>query len=636
MSAKRWALVGVALLAFGVRVLSLDAQSLWFDEGWSWHLARMPLVQMALTTAADRSPPLYYALLAAWIALGGDSAFAMRFLSAAADVSATALTSALALALTRSRHVATAASAVYALTPMTVWYAQEVRMYALVSALGAAAMIAAWRWVEQRRKLWLLLANLFVALATYMHYYAIFLLPALWGLALLASLHDRPSTWRALPLVRQSFATGAILLTLAPWLAIASVGFAYDDGFHFPLNTVEGRLLEWARAVAAGGLVEPPHGWALLLGGTALLGVLGFVTRRQHLELIAVLTLIVLPLLAATLAVRLFYPHRSVFHPRYLIFVLPALCVLLGSAWAISQRWTRAFAAAAATALLSALWLPTLLGYLSGHTLQRDNVRQATHHVVEALQPGDLVIMSRDNFAVRYYWQRTVRAIFGEAAPAWTSALVALPHGLHGVLHDESTVLTQLNRWQPQRVRLMLWQDDVVDPQRLIESTLWANGFELGEYNFAQIRLPLYRIERRPLVSIPFAQRKARFGECLALERAWMRPRAVVGDWFYVVLEWSLSCTPQLDYKVFVHARDAAGMVHFQSDRLPLNALLPMQRWELRQAYRDAHAMVVPIETPPGRYAVFIGAYDPHSGQRLTSANGSDSLLVGSVEVIER
>ncbi len=633
MSARRWALALIVWGAFAVRVLTLDAQSLWFDEGWSWHLARMPLEEMALTTAADRSPPLYYALLAGWIWLSGDSAFAMRCLSAGADVIATALTAALALALTRRIRAAIAASAVYALMPMTVWYAQEVRMYALISALGAAAMLAAWRWVEQRRKHWLFLANAFITLGAYTHYYAIFLLPAVWGLSVIASLHDRPSHWRALPVVRQSVAAVMVLLALAPWLAVASVGFAYDDGFYFPLNTVEGRVLEWVRAVAAGGLVEPPAGWTWLLGGAAALGVLGFWSRAQRLELLVTMLFLAVPILSAAIAVWLFYPHRSVFHPRYLIFALPALCVLLGSAWATHRL--SAPSAIAATTLLGALWLPTLHGYLSGHVLQRDDVRQATHHVVEALAPGDVVVMSRDNFAVRYYWLRTVRARFSDPAP-FDDALIALPTGLHGVLQDEALVLNTLNRRGPQRVRLMLWQDDVVDPQRLVESTLWANGFELGEYNFAQIRLPLYQIERQPLIGVPFTPQRVRFSDCLTLEDAWSRQSAFAGDWFYVVLRWSLRCAPRTGYKVFVHVRDAEGTVRFQSDRLPLNPLLPMQRWTLHHAYRDAHAMVVPSDVPPGRYTVFIGAYDPDSGQRLRLEDGSDSLAIASVEVRAR
>ena len=78
---------------------ALGGQSLWFDEGWSWHLAKMPLAEMAVTTAGDRSPPLYYALLHVWLLFAGQSEFAMRYVSAIADTATVALVMAFAKAL---------------------------------------------------------------------------------------------------------------------------------------------------------------------------------------------------------------------------------------------------------------------------------------------------------------------------------------------------------------------------------------------------------------------------------------------------------------------------------------------------------------------------------------------------------
>jgi predicted membrane-bound mannosyltransferase len=79
------------LLAFILRVFRLGSQSLWFDEGWSWHLAMMPLAEMIEVTAGDRSPVLYYGLLHVWIGLVGQSELAMRYLSVFADVATVAL-----------------------------------------------------------------------------------------------------------------------------------------------------------------------------------------------------------------------------------------------------------------------------------------------------------------------------------------------------------------------------------------------------------------------------------------------------------------------------------------------------------------------------------------------------------------
>lgn len=665
-----------AILLLGswlLRIYNLGEQSLWFDEGWSWHLARMPLAEMALTTASDRSPPLYYALLHAWIGLAGQSEFAMRFISAAADTATVALVMAFTSALLRGLESNSSpvrasaaprsaapllAGAIYAVCPFAAWYAQETRMYALVAALCTASSYWLWRWLQRATQdagrndtphtassvfrlahpRYLIASAVLLALAIYSHYYAIFLLPAHFLVVLIASQRGRLSQFS---IFNFQFLVAAICIvaSLVPWLLIASVGFAYDDGFFFPLNTVGGRLLEWVRSFASGGLGWPlPDGWAWLLTGASALGIAGLASHRRWRELAVLLALIAGPLLAATIAVRVVYPYRSVFHPRYLIYVVPMACALFGAAGALTvnhqspiiRHSSSLVLRLASVVLVGILWLPALRAYSTDPALRRDDTRGAVQHVTEAIEPGDLVMMSRDNFAVTYYW------------PAdQAGALIALPPGLHGVLVSDEAVLEALNDRQPQRVRLMLWQDDVVDPQRFVESTLWPNGYEIGEFNFAQIRLPLYRIERRPVMRPDFRDAGVVFGEPgderIALKRYWQRTGARAGDWFYVILEWEAQQPMRTDYKVFVHVVGADDRPVFQSDRLPLSALLPMTRWQPSEVLRDAHAMVAPADLSPGVYRVLVGVYDPATGRRLPAYRSDralgEAMLLGEVEV---
>src|SRR5205085_11298521 len=72
--------------AYILRLFHLDAQSLWYDEGFSAWLSAMPLDQITARTAVDIHPPLYYYLLHFWIGLMGQSEFALRFLSLAPGV----------------------------------------------------------------------------------------------------------------------------------------------------------------------------------------------------------------------------------------------------------------------------------------------------------------------------------------------------------------------------------------------------------------------------------------------------------------------------------------------------------------------------------------------------------------------
>jgi hypothetical protein len=174
-----------------------------------------------------------------------------------------------------------------------------------------------------------------------------------------------------------------------------------------------------------------------------------------------------------------------------------------------------------------------------------------------------------------------------------------------------------------------------VDAQKLSESSFWANGYQIGEINFGQIRLPLYQVQQRPMQPLAFAPAEVRFGDGLLLKSFWMRQQAWRGDWFYVVLAWQPTQPLPKDYKVFVHVLDGAGQIAFQQDKLAIDALQPMSRWAVGQVLRDPYAIVVPAELPVGEYRVVIGIYDPETGQRLPTQQG-DALTLGTFWVIAR
>ena len=131
------------LLAFALRVLRLDFQPLWWDEGYSVWFATHPLGQMASLTAQDIHPPLYYALLHGWTGLFGAGPVSLRLLSVLFGVLAVP---AIYLAGRRmlSRRAALIAAFLLAISPLHVYYSQEVRMYGLVALLSIGVLVAAW------------------------------------------------------------------------------------------------------------------------------------------------------------------------------------------------------------------------------------------------------------------------------------------------------------------------------------------------------------------------------------------------------------------------------------------------------------------------------------------------------------
>jgi len=85
----------ILLLACVLRVYYLDAQSLWYDEGLSVHLAWLPLAETIAQSAVTDHPPLHAVLLNLWMRVVGSSEFSVRFVSVFFGTLVVALTYAL-------------------------------------------------------------------------------------------------------------------------------------------------------------------------------------------------------------------------------------------------------------------------------------------------------------------------------------------------------------------------------------------------------------------------------------------------------------------------------------------------------------------------------------------------------------
>ncbi len=212
------AAVAVVLLAAAMRLWGLGRESLWLDEATSLMLARLPVREIAAWTALDLHPPLYYALLRAWISLGQSEA-AVRGLSALASVLTVVVVCHLGYDLF-DRPTGLIAGLLLAVSPYAIWYGQEARMYALLALLLTALVWLALRVLgdpQPRGARWLAWIGYVLAgaAALYTHYYAFFGL----GIANLLFVYlalrrrlDKRRVWKWLA------AQAAVALLFAPWL----------------------------------------------------------------------------------------------------------------------------------------------------------------------------------------------------------------------------------------------------------------------------------------------------------------------------------------------------------------------------------------------------------------------------------
>lgn len=175
-----WMLAAILLLGVGVRLYHLADRGIWYDDAFSIFLSERPLSAIIQGTAADTMPPLYYFLLHGWLHLGNSIAF-IRGLNVILSCAIILGVYALGRRLWNAPS-GLAAAWLTALSPLQVYHAQEVRMYALLTLMLVGYILAFVRlWQAHRagqRQDWRAWVGLVLtgALAMYTHNLAPFTL----------------------------------------------------------------------------------------------------------------------------------------------------------------------------------------------------------------------------------------------------------------------------------------------------------------------------------------------------------------------------------------------------------------------------------------------------------------------------
>jgi len=318
-----WSMLAIG---FALRLARPEVHSMWIDEGMTIAIAESadPFAYFAF----DSHPPLSFLAFRAWIALFGTGDFALRILPASVACVSLALFVPLARRwLGPARAVW--AVATYAVAPILVGFAHEVRMYAFVELATLFVFTAAnSARAEPGVRRWILLA-IATATATGLHYYG-----ALAGLVcVVQALAARDGSS-----IRTGIATGTGVLVWMPWIH-STVPVQLDNTWPMVVKDTGRDWLELpARLLASDFIVLPEHGlsaigWAL--GALALvgmiLGVLHALVRRSRADVDIVIALGV-PVLAAFALAKFL---GGGFQPRYLTPAIPGAiaCITLGLTW---------------------------------------------------------------------------------------------------------------------------------------------------------------------------------------------------------------------------------------------------------------------------------------------------------------
>ena len=648
-------LVLVTVLALALRLYRLDAQSLWYDEGFSVYLARMSVAEITARTAADIQPPLYYYLLHGWIQVFGDAAGTLRAFSLLFGVLSVPLVYAVAWRLFRSRLAGLLAALLMAASPLHIWYGQEVRMYTLLTFLGLLSSYLLLNIVERAappqppRQTWRVAGDLLLWLAytltsiaaLYTHYFAFFVL-AFQGVYLLVVWGAQG--FRPARLGLAGIASGVLtVVAYIPWLPNLLTRYAADTSYWPGQLKLHEVLVDIALSYVGGESVLEQIGTWLAMGyGLVLLVcLLALLLPSRHsapagrLSQVPLVFLLLYLLLPLSLILLLSY-NAPKFNARYVMVSQPALLLLVGGGLATLWQRRRRILGNLFRWALATLALVFVLGTSAYATYQaytvpifaRADFRGVAADIRRSIQPDETIILCSGHMF----------PVFDLYASGMERHLLPNSLTLDTTRTLDYTIAADLNRWLVGKggVWVVLWQSEVVDPVGYLETMLGQAGEEQPvAQRFAQIALRHYRLlpgvsfSDRPKVDHPSG---LDFGDRLALlGYSQTGPQQVT-------LFWQASQLLDEDYRVSIILRDPNNQIWGQWDGRPSAYLYPTNRWRVGQVVFGSYDLVPIPGTPPGDYGLDVGVYteaDPVGLDVLDAAGAAQGkrAMLGAVSL---
>ncbi|WP_254823963.1 glycosyltransferase family 39 protein [Haloglomus halophilum] len=470
--------VGVALRLYG-----LGTESLWVDEAITAALLRR-FGTLELVTAIPREQPhlpTYYVLLDLWAGVVGRGDAALRTFSAVFGVAALPFVYGLGRRLF-DRRVGLLALAVTACSRFQLYYAQEVRMYAMLTALTVASYYCLLRREELR---WAAGYVVTAVGAAYVHPFGgLGVLGGLAYLALAARLDSRGLDTDGWPGVAgDRRAPAVVALSLVPLVVAAAREFAKGVPLSYlsrpGLDEVARSLLAFFGAWPTPGVGVAVGGLLALLGVAALVPAAAAATGRRRVTRGTGSTLLLACWAAVPVVVlvAVSYLITPVFWYRYALPAAPACYLLVArggvgladrvAAWLDARRATSTGSPAAAdgggrgrdgrrdrlalalrvalAALLVLALVPSVAAY---HTTDgKDQWEEAVGTVESRADPGDLVLVDGCLTMVAYdrYRDREDLAVRGVIDVQSAMGVSPTPPDvIRRAVHNRSTVWTVL------------------------------------------------------------------------------------------------------------------------------------------------------------------------------------------------
>jgi hypothetical protein len=335
----------IATVFIATRVWNLTAYGLFSDEVFSAQTASLNWTEMLRAVVQDVvHPPLFYILLKAWIALGGNGLVWMKWFPVAMAIASLIPFYWLCRELHLRPATMNLALGFIAVNEYLVNYAQELRMYSLVFGLTCASMGIFARVVNATENVWRPQLALFAVnlLLVYTHYYGWLIVGP--ELLFLLAANRRRALWFAV-----SFAL--LVACFLPWAFVVTEAAIDKGGLGPNLNwNPRPALMDmlWHYVILNG----PVYGrWkaiatifsTLLFFAPVLIWLRRVIKNREANERAVFAWLALLAFLPTITAFAASYAlSQSIWGTRFLIIVAPPYLLLLAlAAMQLEPHWLR-------------------------------------------------------------------------------------------------------------------------------------------------------------------------------------------------------------------------------------------------------------------------------------------------------
>lgn len=111
------------------------------------------------------------------------------------------------------------------------------------------------------------------------------------------------------------------------------------------------------------------------------------------------------------------------------------------------------------------------------------------------------------------------------------------------------------------------------------------------------------------------------------------------GDLLKVTLTWHAQTAVDYNYKVFVHLVNSEGHLITQHDGEPDRGSAPTSQWEPGALIQDVHPVLLPADSPDGKYYLQVGMYMKSTLERLpilysSETSHNNAITLGPVKVL--